>query len=55
MLTFLGALLLASAQELPRPVATDDRLIVELVAMEPDIVTPTGLAVDGRGRITGLF
>jgi putative membrane-bound dehydrogenase-like protein len=29
----------------------DDRLMIELVAKEPDIVTPTGIAVDERGRI----
>jgi putative membrane-bound dehydrogenase-like protein len=34
-----------------QPTAADDRLIIELVAREPDIVTPTGLAVDERGRI----
>src|SRR5688572_24742519 len=33
------------------PVSTDSRLCVELVAAEPDLVTPTGLAVDERGRI----
>src|SRR5438445_5650940 len=33
------------------PVSTDPRLVVELVAREPDIVTPTGLAVDERGRL----
>jgi putative membrane-bound dehydrogenase-like protein len=33
------------------PVATDNRLVIELVAREPEIVTPTGLAVDERGRI----
>ncbi len=33
------------------PTCTDDRLTIELVAREPDIVTPTGLAVDERGRI----
>src|SRR5207247_521806 len=47
ILTFVAA----AAQEPPRPVTTDDRLVVELVAQEPDIVTPTGLAVDARGRI----
>jgi hypothetical protein len=51
MLTFLAALLPAFTQEPPRPVATDERLAIELVAMEPDIVTPTGLAVDAHGRI----
>jgi putative membrane-bound dehydrogenase-like protein len=33
------------------PVGADPRLIVELVAQEPDLVTPTGVAVDERGRI----
>ena len=33
------------------PVSFDDRLVVELVAQEPEIVTPTGIAVDERGRI----
>jgi putative membrane-bound dehydrogenase-like protein len=33
------------------PVPTDDRLVLELVAREPDIVTPTGLTVDEQGRV----
>jgi putative membrane-bound dehydrogenase-like protein len=33
------------------PTATDDRLVVELVASEPDIVTPTGIAVDEHGAV----
>src|SRR5262249_53770021 len=33
------------------PVSTDPRLVVELVAREPEILTPTGIAVDERGRI----
>jgi putative membrane-bound dehydrogenase-like protein len=33
------------------PAPTDQRLTLELVAREPDIVTPTGIAVDERGRI----
>jgi putative membrane-bound dehydrogenase-like protein len=33
------------------PVVLDKRLVLELVASEPDIVTPTGLTVDERGRI----
>src|SRR4051794_14556458 len=33
------------------PAASDNRLTVELIAKEPDIVTPTGVAVDERGRI----
>jgi putative membrane-bound dehydrogenase-like protein len=39
----------ASASAPPRPV--DSRLVFERIAAEPDIVTPTGIAVDGRGRI----
>ena len=30
------------------PRSVDSRLILERVASEPDIVTPTGLAVDAR-------
>ncbi|HLW66221.1 MAG TPA: PVC-type heme-binding CxxCH protein [Gemmataceae bacterium] len=33
------------------PQVLDPRLKIELVAAEPDIVTPTGLAVDEQGRI----
>jgi putative membrane-bound dehydrogenase-like protein len=33
------------------PVPTDHRLVLELVAREPDIVTPTGLTVDEQGRV----
>jgi putative membrane-bound dehydrogenase-like protein len=33
------------------PTVVDDRLVIELVAKEPEIVTPTGIAVDERGRI----
>lgn len=33
------------------PLAVDDRVEITLVARDPDIVTPTGIAVDGRGRI----
>jgi len=36
------------------PTCADDRLIVELVAREPDIITPTGVAVDERGRIWAI-
>jgi putative membrane-bound dehydrogenase-like protein len=50
LLTIVCLILLPPAQaEAPRPL--DDRLRLELVAAEPDIVTPTGLAVDARGRI----
>jgi len=33
----------------PRPL--DSRLVFERVAAEPEIVTPTGIAVDSRGRV----
>jgi putative membrane-bound dehydrogenase-like protein len=33
------------------PVVSDQRLMIELVAQDPDLVTPTGVAVDERGRI----
>ncbi|HVR87401.1 MAG TPA: PVC-type heme-binding CxxCH protein [Planctomycetota bacterium] len=36
--------------EVPRPASLDDRLVVELVAAEPVLNTPTGMTVDARGR-----
>ncbi len=39
----------AAAIDIPK--AVDDRLVVELFAAEPDIVTPTGIAVDALGRV----
>jgi putative membrane-bound dehydrogenase-like protein len=33
------------------PATTDPRLVIELVASEPNIVTPTGIAVDPSGRV----
>src|SRR6516164_8745765 len=33
------------------PAVIDKRLVLELVAHEPEIVTPTGLTVDEHGRI----
>jgi putative membrane-bound dehydrogenase-like protein len=38
-----------SANSPPRTL--DSRLVFELIASEPEIVTPTGIAVDQRGRI----
>ncbi len=42
-----------AAAQLPpvAPTSTDDRLVMELFAEAPEIVTPTGIAVDGRGRV----
>jgi putative membrane-bound dehydrogenase-like protein len=39
-----------AGQDVRRPVAVDERLTVDLVAAEPEIVTPTSLDVDARGR-----
>jgi putative membrane-bound dehydrogenase-like protein len=39
------------AAGIPMPVAGDERLQVHLVASEPQIVTPVGLAVDKRNRL----
>jgi putative membrane-bound dehydrogenase-like protein len=44
-------LLSAPAARAAPPVVLDPRLTLELVAREPEIVTPTGLAVDERGRV----
>jgi len=40
----------ATLQAAP-PICIDNRLVMELVAREPEIVTPTGIAVDRQGRI----
>ncbi len=45
----IAALLVLALQEPPK--ALDDRLVVELVAAEPDLVTPTSLDVDAQGRV----
>jgi hypothetical protein len=41
----------ASAAQAKPPVALDDRLTIELVAQEPQLVTPTGVACDVRGNV----
>lgn len=46
---FFAILLETRAADQPR--ARDDRLTVELFAEAPDIVTPTGLAIDKQGRV----
>jgi putative membrane-bound dehydrogenase-like protein len=38
-------------QEIPKPAVLDDRLVVELVAAEPVLNTPTGMTVDAKGRV----
>ena len=46
----LSAVSVLAADPAP-PASSDPRLTVELVAAEPDIVTPTGLTVDFAGRV----
>jgi putative membrane-bound dehydrogenase-like protein len=41
-------------EDVPFPVPLDKRLSIERVASEPDIRTPTGIAVDGSGRIWAI-
>ncbi len=40
-----------AAETVAQPKLHDPRLKIELFAAEPDIVTPTGLAVDAQGRV----
>ncbi len=47
----LGFLFLVPALRAAPPTVADDRLVIEEVARQPDIVTPTGLAVDEQGRL----
>ncbi len=44
-----GASTTAAAVSIPVP--ADPRVTIELVAQEPQIVTPTGISVDSRGRV----
>ncbi len=44
-------LLLVLSADITPPQVLDDRLQLQLVAADPDVVTPTGLAVDDRGRV----
>ncbi len=41
-----------AGQEIPK--AVDTRLTIELLAKEPEIVTPTSIAVDDRGRVLAI-
>ncbi|HEX8913593.1 MAG TPA: PVC-type heme-binding CxxCH protein [Humisphaera sp.] len=50
-LWMLAALLAPMTALAAPPVATDDRLAIELIAQEPQIVTPTGVACDVRGNV----
>jgi putative membrane-bound dehydrogenase-like protein len=42
---------LCTSEPISFPKLFDDRLELTLIAREPDIVTPTGVAVDARGRV----
>ena len=48
---YLFALLVFSADPVEFPKVLDDRLQIQLIAAEPEVVTPTGIAVDERGRV----
>src|ERR671924_132303 len=50
-LAFLSLTVLLSVARPAPPVSTDERLTVELIAAAPEIVTPTGVAVDARGDV----
>ena len=50
-LTVVALLLFAGIVAAAVPRVVDERLVIELVAREPDIVTPTGLTVDEQGRL----
>jgi putative membrane-bound dehydrogenase-like protein len=39
------------AESVETPRVLDDRLTLQLIAAEPQIVTPTGIAVDAQGRV----
>ncbi len=41
----------ATGQAVPAPASVDPRLVLSPVASAPEIVTPTGLAVDRKGRV----
>jgi putative membrane-bound dehydrogenase-like protein len=48
--SFVGSNRVSAAPIVP-PASADARLVIDLVAAEPDIVTPTGIATDARGRV----
>src|SRR6202166_1613327 len=50
-LSFTVLALFAAVGAAAPPTVADDRLVIELAAREPDIVTPTGLTVDEQGRV----
>ncbi len=54
MLGISTLLLPVPPQEIPFPVAVDERLEIQLVAREPQINTPTSMDVDAKGRIWAI-
>jgi len=50
-LVLLSLLIGAPADGIALPKVVDPRLKIELFAAEPDVATPTGIAVDARGRV----
>lgn len=50
-LLFLLTLLAAEPTPVDMPRVLDDRLELELVCQNPDIVTPVGLTIDAKGRL----
>jgi putative membrane-bound dehydrogenase-like protein len=51
LVVLCGGVLPCAAAEPPSPRVLDDRLQLTLVASDPDVATPVGLAIDGRGRL----
>ncbi|HUE72780.1 MAG TPA: PVC-type heme-binding CxxCH protein, partial [Pirellulaceae bacterium] len=47
----LLAVLAADAADVEMPRVLDDRLQLQLVASDPEVVTPTGIGVDSKGRV----
>ncbi|MGY8651667.1 MAG: hypothetical protein ACKVKM_12795, partial [Verrucomicrobiia bacterium] len=50
-LALLAALPFALFAADDAPKSSDPRIVIELIAEAPDIVTPTGLGVDAKGRV----
>ena len=48
---FIACMLSPRGEAADAPRLVDPRLVLERIAAEPEIVTPTGIAVDHRGRI----
>jgi putative membrane-bound dehydrogenase-like protein len=51
LIILLAAKAAGATEHVPYPKVLDDRYQLELIATEPDIVTPVGVAFDHRGRL----